>query len=87
MSEETQFATGKKLLEETALRYAAQHGLKEETLEWVSQGYEWMLKVIDEKHTVRVMFSPDEIEFFAEDQQGFKETKMKIRNAFASLSM
>jgi len=87
MSDSQDFQQGKALLEETALRYAAQHGLKDETIEWVSQGFEWMLKVVDPQHTVRVMFSPDEIEFFAEDQPGFKETKMKIRNAFASLSM
>ena len=82
-----QFADGKALLEETALRYAAQHGLKNQTLEWVDHGFEWMLRVVDDQHTVRVSFSADEIEFFAEDQPGFRETKMKIRNAFASLSM
>jgi hypothetical protein len=82
-----QFNKGKQMLEETALKYAAQHGLREQTIEWVDHGFEWMIKVVDEIHTVRVSFSPDEIEFFAEDLPENRETKMKIRNAFASLSM
>ena len=56
--------------------------------QWTDQGYEWLLKVSTTEHTIRVGFSPDEIEFFvtgtAEENKG---TKIKIRNAFASLSM
>ncbi len=77
---------GKVMLEEVALRYAAGHGLHP-TIEWEDQGYQWLLKAIDEKHTVRLVFSADEIEFFAEDLPENRETKIKIRNAFASLSM
>jgi len=43
--------------------------------------------VIDAEHTVRVGFSPDEIEMFAEDLPANRETKRKIRDVFASLSM
>lgn len=79
---------GKQLLQEVALRYASQHGLQPDTVEWVDQGYEWLLRISTNEHTVRVGFSKDEIEFFAagspEENRG---TKMKIRNAFASLSM
>lgn len=79
---------GKKMLEEVALRYASQHGLRPDKIEWVDQGYEWQMRVITDEHTVRVSFSLDEIEFFAagspEENRG---TKVKIRNAFASLSM
>ena len=82
-----QLEKGKQLLAETALDFAAQHGLTDETVEWVDHGFEWMLKIIDEQHTVRVSFSPDEIEFFAEDQPENRQTRKKIRNAFASLSM
>lgn len=79
---------GKKLLEEVALRYASQHGLRPDKIEWVDQGYEWLLRVNTAEHTVRVGFSMDEIEFFvAGSPEENKETKVKIRNAFASLSM
>jgi hypothetical protein len=78
---------GRALLEEVALRYAHDHGLRPDKVEWDNQGYEWLLKVIDAMHTVRVVFSPDEIEMFAEDLPENRQTKMKIRNAFASLSM
>jgi hypothetical protein len=85
---ESQGAKGKQLLEEVALRYASQHGLQPDKIEWVDQGYEWLLRVNTEKHTVRVGFSMDEIEFFAEGSpEENKGTKVKIRNAFASLSM
>lgn len=86
MSEE-QLQQGKVLLEEVARRYAAGHGLQPDTVEWVNQGYEWLLRVEDAAHTVRVGFSPDEIEMFSEELPENRETKMKIRNAFASLSM
>ena len=39
------------------------------------QGYQWLLKVIDPAHTVRVIFSPDEIEMFAEELPENRETK------------
>lgn len=81
------FDKGQAMLEEVARRYAGDHGLRPDTIEWVNQGYEWLLRVEDAQHTVRVVFSPDEIEFFAEDLPENRETKMKIRNAFASLSM
>ena len=86
MSEE-QLKQGKALLEITALGYARDHGLRPDTVEWVNQGYEWLLRVIDAQHTVRVVFSPDEIEMFVEDLPENRETKLKIRNAFAGLSM
>ncbi len=79
---------GKLLLEEVAQRYAADHGLKPDKIEWVDQGYEWLLRVNTAEHTVRVGFSADEIAYFvtgsAAENRG---TKVKIRNAFASLSM
>lgn len=78
---------GKEMLQEVALRYAGQHGLRPDAVEWENLGFEWMMKVVDANHTVRVGFSPDEIEMFIEDLPENKTTKMKIRNAFASLSM
>ena len=81
-----QLEKGRAMLEEVALRYAAGHGLRPR-IEWDDQGYQWLLRVIDVEHTVRLVFSPDEIEFFADDLPENKETKMKIRNAFANLSM
>ena len=79
---------GKKLLQEVALRYASQHGLRPDKIEWVNQGYEWLLRVSTDEHTVRVGFSMDEIRCFAEgNPEENKGTKVKIRNAFASLSM
>ena len=88
MSEtEEQIDKGKAMLEEVALRYAGQHGLRPDKVEWDNPGYEWWLKVSDAEHTIRVSFSPDEIEMFAEELPENRETKRKIRNAFASLSM
>ena len=87
MSEEEQFNKGKAMLQEVALHYAGEHGLRPNEVEWVNQGYQWLLKVKDAEHTVRVVFSPDEIKIFAEDLPENRETKIKIRNAFASLSM
>ena len=81
-----QLEKGKTMLEEVALRYAAGHGLRPQ-VEWDDQGYQWLLRVSDAEHTVRLVFSPDEIEFFAEDLPENKEIKMKIRNAFAGLTM
>ena len=83
---ENQFEKGKVMLEEVALRYAAGHGLRPQ-IEWDDQGYQWLLRVSDAERRVSLVFSPDEIEFFAEDLPENKETKVKIRNAFASLSM
>lgn len=87
MSDEMQINQGRALLEEVARRYAGNHGLRPDAVEWIDHGFEWMLKVIDAEHTVRVVFSPDEIAMFVEDLPENRETKMKIRNAFASLSM
>lgn len=86
MSEEL-LNKGKEMLEEVALGYAADHGLRPDSPTWDDQGYQWVLKVTDKQHTVRLVFSPDEIEFFAEVPEENRDTKMKIRNAFASLSM
>lgn len=87
MREARQFNLGRSRLEETARQYAGDHGLRPVTLEWVDHGFEWMLKVIDAEHTVRVAFSADEIAMFAEDLPENRGTRRKIRNAFASLSM
>ncbi|GEM_PF-1436117 len=80
---------GQEQLREVARRYAAQHGLHPETIEWVEQFDGWCLTISDPQHTVRVVFSMDEIEDFAADGNGdgAKGSKFKIRNAFASLSM
>lgn len=78
---------GKEMLQEVALRYASQHGLRPDTVEWVNMGYEWWLKVSDDDHSVKVVFSMDEIEDFATEGEGSKSSKVKIRNAFASLAM
>jgi hypothetical protein len=77
---------GKSMLERVALGYAKDHGLTP-AVEWENLGYEWLLRLVDEQHTVRVGFSPDEIAFFAEVEGDDRETKLKIRNALASLSM
>jgi len=86
MSESKQLIQGKAMLEEVALGYARDHGLNLD-VEWVDIGFEIMLRLSDETHTVRMMFSADEIAFFAEDDPANRDTKMKIRNAFAGLSM
>jgi len=87
-STEERHNKGKEMLKEVALRYAAQHGLRPEKVEWVELGGdEWWLKVATEQHSVRVVFSPDEIEEFADGGPGCSLTKGKIRNAFASLAM
>lgn len=78
---------GKGMLQEVALRYASQHGLQPDKVEWVNMGYEWWLKVSDDAHSVKVVFSMDEIEDFAIEGEGSKSSKVKIRNAFASLAM
>ena len=80
-------AKGKELLQEVALRYASQHGLRPDRVAWDDLGYESCMKVITAEHTVRVVFSPDEIEVYAAAGAVDKEAKLKIRNAFASLSM
>ena len=79
---------GKQMLEEVALRYASQHGLRPEKLEWACLGGdEWWLKVLTEHHSVKVVFSLEEIDDFAAEGAGSKGSKAKIRNAFASLAM
>ena len=81
------FILGQKMLEDVARQFAGDHGLRPDTIEWVNQGYEWLLKVSDAAHTVRVVFSPDEIAIFAEDLPENRGTRKKIRDAFAGLSM
>lgn len=79
---------GKEMLREVALRYAGQHGLRPDRIEWVEQGGdEWWLKVSTGQHSVRVVFSLDEIEEFAGGGPETASSKAKIRNAFASLAM
>lgn len=79
---------GKEMLKVVALRYASQHGLRPNKVEWVCQGGdEWWLKVSTEQHSVKVVFSLDEIEDFAGGGPGSSGSKAKIRNAFASLAM
>jgi len=85
---EDQRRKGKEMLQEVALRYATQHGLRPDKIEWVELGGDgWWLKVCTEQHTVKVVFSLDEIEEFADGGPGTSLTKGKIRNAFASLAM
>ncbi len=80
-------AKGQQMLQEVALRYASQHGLRPDSIEWEDQGDQFLLKVNDADHSVKVPFSKDEIEDFAEEGEGGKHSKGKIRNAFASLAM
>lgn len=80
-------STGKQNLIDVAERYAAGHGLCLECIEWVNQGFDWMLKITTAQHSIRLVFSRDEIEAFADDDPGNRATKLKIRNAFASLAM
>lgn len=82
-----QLGRGQDRLREVALRYASQHGLRPGKIEWVQQFDEWWLKVITDEHSVKVVFSRDEIEDFAAEGPGSKGSKVKIRNAFASLAM
>ncbi len=85
---EDQGTKGKEMLKEVALRYASQHGLRPDTVEWVNlYDDQWSLQVNTEQHSVKVVFSIYEIEDFAEGGDGTKSSKVKIRNAFASLSM
>lgn len=78
---------GKAALEAVALGYAGDHGLRPDQVEWEDQGYQWLLRISDADRSVRVVFSPDEIEMFAAELPEDRSTKLKIRNAFASLSM
>ena len=89
MSEiEDQRRIGKELLKEVALRYASQHGLRPDKVEWVEAGGdEWWLKVMTEQHSVKVVFSIEEIEDFPGGGPDTTSSKVKIRNAFASLAM
>lgn len=85
---EEQCDRGKQLLEEVARRYAAQHGLRPQKFEWrLLGGDEWWLKVETGEHSVKIVFSRDEIEDFAGDGPGTRGSKVKIRNVFASLAM
>jgi len=86
--QDDQLRTGQEMLKEVALRYASQHGLRPDTVEWVRLGGdEWWLKVMTEEHAVKVVFSADEIEEFPTGDPGTRSSKGKIRNAFASLAM
>ncbi len=80
-------SSGQTLLKDVALRYATQHGLRPDTIEWDEQYDGWRLKVTTADHSIKVVFSKDEIEDFAAEGPGSKSSKVKIRNAFASLSM
>lgn len=83
-----QSSKGKEMLKEVALRYASRHGLRPDRIDWVEQGGdEWWLKVSTEQHSVRVVFSLEEIEEFAGGGPETASSKTKIRNAFASLAM
>ena len=85
---ENQHRKGQEMLQEVALRYASQHGLRPDRVEWEKLGGdEWWLKVSTAEHTVKVVFSPDELEDFAMEGPGSQGSKVKIRNAFASLAM
>ncbi|HKI51858.1 MAG TPA: hypothetical protein VJ995_07275 [Geothermobacteraceae bacterium] len=87
MTESTDLlTTGQNLLKEVALRYAAGHGLHPEA-QWEQLYDEWWLKLSDADHLVKVVFSEDEIVDFAERGEGSTGSKVKIRNAFASLAM
>ncbi|MCM2265370.1 MAG: hypothetical protein NDI73_09285, partial [Desulfuromonadales bacterium] len=63
---------GQDQLKEVARHFATQHGLRPESIEWVEQYDGWWLTVIDAQHTVRVVFSLDEIEDFAAEGEGSK---------------
>lgn len=80
-------ATGQKMLEELALRHAGQYGLWPEKIEWHDLGYECLRKILTAEHRVRMVFSPNEIEEYAAEGSVAKDAKIKIRNAFASLTM
>jgi len=81
-------AQGQQLLQTVALRYASQHGLHTDKIDWTCpSGDEWWLQVTTAEHSVKVAFSPDEIIDFAEGGEGSSSSKVKIRNAFASLAM
>jgi hypothetical protein len=85
---EDQRCKGKEMLKEVARRYSNQHGLRPDKIEWVEQGGdERWLKVVTEQHSVKVVFSLDEIEEFAGGGPETASSKAKIRNAFASLAM
>lgn len=78
---------GQDQLKEVARHFAAQHGLRPEAIDWVEQYDGWWLTVTDARHTVRVVFSLDEIEDFAAEGDGAQGSQRKIRDAFASLTM
>lgn len=78
---------GQDQLKDVARHIAAQHGLRPEAITWVEQYDGWWLTVTTPEHSVRVVFSLDEIEDFAAEGDGAKSSKRKIRDAFASLAM
>ncbi len=83
----SQLQAGQTLLGEVALRYATQHGLRPDSIVWDQQFDGWWLRVTTADHSLKVVFSPDEIEDFAAEGAGSKGSKVKIRNAFAHLTM
>jgi hypothetical protein len=85
---EEQARQGKEMLKDVALRYARQHGLRPDKIEWEnSGGDEWLLRVETSAHSVKIVFSLAELEDFPGGGPDIVSSKAKIRNAFASLSM
>lgn len=85
---EEQRHRGKEMLKEVALRYASQHGLRPDKVEWEDRGgEEWLLRIETSDHSVKVVFSLEEIEDYPGGSPDTKSTKGKIRNAFASLTI
>ncbi len=78
---------GQDQLKEVTRYFATQHGLRPEAIEWIEHYDGWWLTVTTPEHTVRVVFSLDELEDFAAEGDGSKGSKRKIRDAFASLTM
>ena len=85
---EEQRKKGKEMLKEVALRYASQHGLHPDKIVWENRGGdEWLLRAETSAHSVKIVFSMEEIEDFPGGGPDVASSKSKIRNAFASLSM
>jgi hypothetical protein len=78
---------GQDRLKEVARYFAAQHGLRPDSIEWIEPFDGWRLTVTAPEHSVTMLFSLDEMEDFATDGDGAKGSKRKIRDAFAGLTM
>lgn len=74
-------------LKDVARSFASQHGLRPDSIAWVEQYDSWWLTVTTPEHSVKMVFSLDELEECAEEGPGTKGAKLKIRNAFANLTM